>query len=156
MEFITEYITEILSIVGTIASAAIALTSLLKALKSEKRVNLDVAEAKSAVNEQLLGFSEAIKVTRAGIVQGFKDAVITKDLKVSVNTQVEKLINTQMDKVIEIIKKGEERRTQLTYWALKVLKYTAAYDKLTVEQQSELDEVMALIAEDERIVDTIN
>jgi len=96
-----------------------------------------------------------VAVTRAGIVQGFKDAVVTKDVKVSINSQVKKLLDESKVELIAIVKKSEEKKTQLTYWALKILRYTAAFDKLTVEQQSELEEVMALIAEDEQIVDTL-
>ena len=155
MELITEYMPQILTIIGTIASAVIAITSLVKALQSEKRVTTDVAQTKLAVNEKIKTFGEDIKITRAGIVQGFKDAVITKDLKVSINNQVKKIIDERMDKITELITKNEEKRTKLTYWSLHILKNTAAFDKLTVEQQSELDEVMALIAEDEKIVETI-
>ena len=38
----------------------------------------------------------------------------------------------------------------MVYWAIKVLSYTAAYDKLTVEQKTEIDELLAMIADDEK------
>ena len=156
MDILTEYYTQILYVIGTITTAIIAITSFIKALKSESRVTTNVDTMLSSVKKEMALLDEKVTITRAGIVQGFKDAVVTKDVKVSVNSQVKKLLDEHKQEILAIVNKSEARKTQLTYWALKILRYTAAFDKLTVEQQSELEEVMALIADDEQIVDTLN
>jgi hypothetical protein len=76
-------------------------------------------------------------------------------VKVSVNNQVKKILDDKFQVIVDTISKNEEKRTKMMYWVLKILRYTAASDKLTTEQQSEIDEVMAMIADDETIVDTI-
>lgn len=154
MEFIVEYGDKILVIIGTIASAVVAITSFVKALKSETRVTTTVNEIIDSVRSEMKMLDNKVAVTRQGIVQGFKDAVVTKDVKVSINNQVKTVLEDFKTEILAEVKRQNQERTQMTYWALKILRYTAAYDKLTVEQQSELDEVMALIAEDEKIVDT--
>jgi len=155
MEIVMEYYPQVLSIVTQIAAVIVAITSFVKALKSEKRLMLKVADNEINVASKLQELDQKVAVTRAGIVQGFKDAVITKDIKVSVNNQVQKILDEKLDHIVSVVKKNEERRTQLTYWMTKIIQNTAAYNKLTTEEKSELDEIMALIAEDEKIVDTI-
>lgn len=155
MDFITEYGPQIMTIIGTVASMIVAITSFVKSLKSETRTLNTVAENRTEYDARLKALAEDVKVTRAGIVQGFKEAVVTKDVKVSVNSQVKKILDEKMQAVIDVVKKNEEKRTKMTYWMLKILRNTAAADKLTVEQQSEVDEVMAMIAEDETIIDTL-
>jgi len=155
MEFILDYYPHILGAITAITSAIIAITSFIKALKSEKRLTGQVAVMVGDVRKEMTLLDDKVAITRAGIVQGFKDAVVTKDIKVSINNQVKKVLDERLDEFANRIQKSEEAKTQLTYWALKILRYTAAYNKLTVEQQTELDEVLALIAEDEKIVDTI-
>jgi len=155
MELITEYYAQILEIIGKITVAIVAITAFIKSLQSEKRAITTVNTVVDGVKNEMAALDNKVTVTRAGIVQGFKDAVITKDLKVSINSQVKKILDENKTEMLDIVTKSEERRTNMVYWALKILRYTAAFDKLTVEQQSELEETMALIAEDEKIVDTI-
>lgn len=155
MDFIMQYGDEILVIIGSITSAVVAITSFIKALKSENRVTTTVNTVVNGIRTEMKKLDERVTVTRQGIVQGFKDAVVTKDVKVSINNQVKLILEDFKKDILAEVKRQNQERTQMTYWALKILRYTAAYDKLTVEQQTELDEVMALIAEDEKIVDTI-
>lgn len=155
MDFIMQYGDKILVIIGSITSAVVAITSFIKALKSENRVTTTVNTVVDGMRAEMKKLDERVTVTRQGIVQGFKDAVVTKDVKVSINNQVKLILEDFKKDILAEVKRQNQERTQMTYWALKILRYTAAYDKLTVEQQTELDEVMALIAEDEKIVDTI-
>lgn len=156
MDIIVEYGEQIVQWLASISALIVSITMFVKALKSENRVTDAFNIFKKSVATDVSTLDSKIAITRAGIVQGFKEAVVTKDVKVSVNSQVKKIIDEKMQEFLAIIKKGEESRTKLTYWTLKILRYTAASDKLTTEQQSEVDEVMALIAEDETIIDTIN
>lgn len=156
MDIIIEYGEKIVQWLATISAFVVSVTMFVKSLKSETRVTDAFTAFKTAVNNEVTALDTKVNITRQGIVQGFKDAVVTKDVKVSVNSQVKKIIDEKMDTLITVVKKNEEKRTKIAYWNLKILANTAAYDKLTVEQRGELQEVMADIAEDETIVDTIN
>ena len=156
MDWLVENYNALLDWLVTIAGVLVAVAGVLRALKSESRLTNNVNTLITGVKEEMKSLDSKVAVTRAGIVQGFKDAVVTKDVKVSVNTQVKKILDEHKAEIMTALQKAETRRTMLTYWNLKILRYTAAYDKLTPEQQREIDEVMALIAEDETIVDTSN
>lgn len=155
MEFLVEQMEVILGVIITLTSAIIATTSFVKALRSERRTKAEMTALAEMVVAKLATIDKDVAITRLGIVQAFKDAVVTKDIKVSINSQVKKVLDEYLGNITEVVQKSEESRTQMTYWALKILRYTAAYNKLTVEQQTELDEIMALIADDEKIIDTL-
>ena len=143
MDFLAQHATAIFAAIGSVCAAIISVTSFVKALKSEKRTINELSETKKDV-----------KVTREGIVQAFKDSVVTKDLKVSINSQVKRILQDELDKFQKMLAKSEERRTKMTYWCLKILDWTAASGKLTTEQRAEVDELLAMIADEEQIVDT--
>ena len=143
MDFLVEHMGAILTAIIAASGAIISTTSFIKSLKSEKRTAFEIASTKKDV-----------KITREGIVQAFKDSVVTKDVKVSVNNQVAKILDEKFEKFEKAINKSEERKTKMTYWCLKILEYTAASGKLTPEQKEEVKELMAMIAEEEQIVDT--
>lgn len=155
MDFIVNNYGTILAAIGTLCSAVIAITSMVKALHSEKRVKSELMNVVSHVQNELNQMGDTVTITRQGIVQAFKDAVVTKDIKVSINNQVKKILDEELAKFQEVINKSETRKTQMVYWAIKVLSYTAAYDKLTVEQKTEIDELLAMIADDEKLIDTL-
>lgn len=155
MDLFAEYYPQILNIVTQVTMAIVAITAFVKSLKSEKRVVGQLMQAATNMSDWRKELENKVTITRAGIVQGFKEAVVTKDIKVSINTQVQKILDEKLNAFMNEVKRREEQRTQLTYWTLKVLRHTAAFNALTTEQQSELDEVMALIAEEDKIVDTI-
>lgn len=144
MEWVANNYEAILSIITAVIGAVVAVTAFIKALKSETRVTNQMAALKGDV-----------AITRAGVVQAFKDAVVPKELKVSINKQVRQIISEEMAKVLEVVRKSEERRTKMNYWVLRILSWTAASNKLTVEEQSEVNELLALIAEEDQIVETL-
>lgn len=141
---INQVIVSIVSGLVAGSTAIISVTSLIKALKSERRTKAELKQAKVDV-----------AITRAGIVEAFKQTVVTKDVKVSINKQVEKILDQKFAKLEERLRLKDEQRTQMAYWTLRIIGWTAAANKLTVEQQAEVDEVLALIADDEQIVDTL-
>lgn len=143
MDFLTQHMAAIFATIGSVSAALISITSFVKALKSERRTHQELSKSK-----------KDIKVTREGIVQAFKDAVVTKDLKVSINKEVKKILREECEKMMALVTRAEERRTKMTYWCLKILDWTAASNKLTTEQKAEIDELMAMIADEEQIVDT--
>ena len=143
MDILEQYMPQILTAISSLTSVLISVTSLIKSLQSEKRVIQDLLKAK-----------DDVQITRDGIVKAFKNAVVTKDLKVSINNQVKEILAEQYAEFQRKLDKSEARKTKMTYWALKVLSYTAAADKITFEQRAEIDEMLAEIADEEQIVDT--
>lgn len=143
MEFIVEHYEIIVTAITSLASVGVAITSLVKALKSETRTKKVVA-----------GLETQVAITREGIVEAFKKAVVTKDVKVSINKQVEKVLTERLDKFEAVIENRDEARTRLVYWALKILANTAAVNKLSPEQLTELDELLLRISKEDQIVDT--
>lgn len=154
MDFLAENLDKIVLIVTNICGAIISATLFLKSISSEKRVKKELAAIIDAVGTELANANQNVKITREGIVQAFKDTVVTKDIKVSINTQVKKILDERLDKFVKVMIDKEDRRTQMMYYILKILDWTAASGKLTVEQRGEIDELLAMIGEDERIVDT--
>lgn len=143
MDFLVDNLATILAIVTAVCGATISVVSFLKSLKSEKRTKTSLADAR-----------QDIVITRQGIVQGFKEAIVTKDLKISINNQVKEVLTTELDEFKKALAVSEARRTKMAYWCLRILHYTAASDKLTTERKSEIDELLAMIADEEQIVDT--
>lgn len=143
MDFLTQYLAAISAAITAAAGAIISIVSFVKSIKSERRTISELAASK-----------KDIKITREGIVQAFKDSVVTKDLKVSVNKEVRKILGEELEKMRETVAKSEERRTKMVYWCLQILDWTAAANKMTPEQHAEIKELLAEIAEEEQIVDT--
>ena len=143
-DLIVQNLSAIISAVVAVSGAIVSITAFIKSLKSEKRTRIETNQLRNDV-----------KITREGITQGFKDAVITKDLKVSVNNQVTKILDNGLGEIMAEIKKHEKKRTEMNYWTLKILEYTAASGKLTKEEKAELRELLASIREEEQIIDTM-
>lgn len=142
-ELLINNLDRILTAIVSLCAAIISVTTFLKSLKSERRT-------REALNQN----TQDVQVTRQGIVQAFKDAVVTKDVKVSINAEVQKILNEFKAQVLNEIRGNESKRTQMVYWSLKILEYTAAANKLTKEQRTELNEILAMIKDEERIIDT--
>lgn len=154
MDFLAQNMAEILAAVTALCAAIISTTSFLKSLRSEKRVQSRVEEFFNKMTEELNTAKQDTKITREGVVQAFKESIVTKDVKVSINKHVERILDAKLDKFMQIVKEKEERRTKMMYWVLKILDWTAASGKLIPEQRAEVDELLAMIAEEEQIVDT--
>lgn len=140
---ITQIITTVVSGVVAGSTAIVSVVSLIKALKSEKRTKKELNKARRDV-----------EITQAGIVEAFKKSVITKDVKVSINKQVERVLDQKFEKFEDRLNLKDAQRTQMTYWCIRILQHTAAANKLTMEQQAELEELLLLVSADEQIVDT--
>ena len=143
MDFIFENAAMIATIVTAVCGALVSIVGFVKSLKSEKRTITDLDNTKTE-----------IEISREGIFQALKDAVVTKDVKVSVNKQVAAILDERLNKIDKLLAESEAKRTEMTYWCLKILHYTAANNQLTSSQQDEINELLANIAEDEQIVDT--
>lgn len=134
---------EIAKGIAAIVGAIVAAIMYIKSLKSEKR-NI----------EQINKNTKDVAITKEGIVQAFKSSIVSKDVKVSINTQVERIMDRKFEDLLIEIKRDNENKTQMVYWCLKILEWTAAANKLTPEQRSELVNLMNQISKEECIIDT--
>jgi len=143
MNAILDWMPQILTAIIALCGATISVTAFMKSLKAEKRQAEGLAKA-----------NDDVKITRAGIVEAFKNAVVTKDLKVSINKQVEEILNDHNKNLIATIVKNEEVRTKMMYWCTIILQRTAAGEALSKEQKAEIKELLAMIADIEKLVET--
>lgn len=135
-EFFEAYGPAILSAVVAAAGAVTSVCALIKMFKSENRINKSNAQMRKEV-----------EVTQQGIVEAFKTAKITPDIKISVSKQVDKKLEDWSKKILAIIKENEELVTKLAVANTKILAYTAAYNKLSNSEKAQIDDLLKEITE---------
>ena len=116
---------------GAIASVA----SIIKVFKSDKENK------------------EEIKITREGIIEAFKKAKLPTDLRVSLTKQVDEKLNAMSDKLLAEVKEREAKVTKLAAYACKILANTAAFNKLSVEEQADINECISELLGEEYTID---
>jgi|LGOV01.1.fsa_nt_gb hypothetical protein len=135
-EIIVQNLAAILAAITGICGAIISIVAFGLSLKSQKKTRGDVA------------------ITRQGIVEGFKNAVVPTNVQVSLNRQVEKMLSEFRTEMIGAIKIEQDTRTKMTYWLLHILAETVSYNKLSKAQKGEIAQLLALVTDDERQLDT--
>ena len=142
LEFFEQYGPSILAAIVALSGAITSVWSAIKMFKTEKRVKLDQAETK-----------EALQITQEGIVEAFKRAKIPTELRVSINEQVDKKLETWAEKFLTMFAEHEELRDKLAVANAQILAYTAAFNKLSVEEQAEINELIKQITEKDKNVE---
>lgn len=141
-EFFTNYGADIVALVVGVGGALTATMATVRAFKTEKRL---------VRNEQET--NEKITVTREGIVNAFKTAKISPELKINISKQVDAVMNKWLTKIVEVVKDNEGLRTDLAWLNAKILANTAAYNKLTEEEKNRINVILLKIDEDDRTID---
>lgn len=133
------------SILAAIVAAGGAITSVcatIKMFKTEKRVKASEAQTK-----------EDIRVTREGIVEAFKKSKIPTEWKISISKQVDEKLEVWAEKFLIMFKEHEDLRTQLAVANTKILAYTAAFNKLSPEEQTEINELIKQITDGDKTIE---
>lgn len=133
------------SILAAIVAAGGAITSVcatIKMFKTEKRVKASEAQTK-----------EDIRVTREGIVEAFKKSKIPTEWKISISKQVDEKLEAWAEKFLIMFKEHEDLRTQLAVANTKILAYTAAFNKLSSEEQEEINELIKQITDGDKTIE---
>ena len=96
---------------------------------------------------------DKIKITREGVVEAFKTAKIPTEWKIDVSRKIDASLTKWREELVGLIKKDLALNTELLLFALKILSYTAASNKLTPEDKAKLDELMRLVGDEDKTLD---
>lgn len=142
LEFFELYGPSILAAIVATGGAITSVCSAIKLFKSEKRIK--------AENAQL---QEDVKVTREGIVEAFKKSKIPTELRLSISKQVDEKLEAWAEKFLIMFKEHEELRTKLAVANTQILAFTAAFNKLSVEEQTEINELIKQITDGDKVIE---
>lgn len=132
IQFIQEHGTDILNGLLSALSVFIATNATIRSFKVDKKFNIN----QNQVNN-------AIQITRDGIVEAFKKARVGTEVKVSLTNQLDTKLAAMEKRLVSIVTRHESVRTRLALENTKILSYTAAYNKLSENEKSQLNEVLA-------------
>ena len=122
----------ILAVVMTLCGNITSISTLIKSLNF-------ITTIKSELNS----LRKDIQVTREGVVEAFKEAVIPGEIKIEISKQVNKILSDAMQEFKEILVSNQETMAKMMVYMLKIMKNTAAYNKLTDEEKSLLNTLIS-------------
>lgn len=122
----------ILAVVMTLCGNITSISTLIKSLNF-------ITTIKSELNS----LRKDIQVTREGVVEAFKEAVIPGEIKIEISKQVNKILSDSMQEFKEILVNNQETMAKMMVYMLKIMKNTAAYNKLTDEEKSLLNTLIS-------------
>lgn len=122
----------ILAVVMTLCGNITSISTLIKSLNF-------ITTIKSELNS----LRKDIQVTREGVVEAFKEAVIPGEIKIEISKQVNKILSDAMQEFKEILVNNQETMAKMMVYMLKIMKNTAAYNKLTDEEKSLLNTLIS-------------
>ena len=126
---------ELFALITGVGGAITSIASIIKVFKSDKENKQD------------------IKITREGIIEAFKKAKLPTDLRVSLTKQVDEKLNAMSDKLLAEVKEREAKVTKLAAYACKILANTAAFNKLSVEEQADINECISELLGEQYTID---
>ena len=133
------------SILAAIVAAGGAITSVcatIKMFKTAKRVKASEAQNK-----------EDVKITREGIVEAFKKSKIPTELRLSISKQVDEKLEAWAEKFLIMFKEHEELRTKLAVANTQILAFTAAFNKRSPEEQTEINDLIKQITDGDKVIE---
>lgn len=122
----------ILAVVMTLCGNITSISTLIKSLNF-------ITTIKSELNS----LRKDIQVTREGVVEAFKEAVIPSEIKIEISKQVNKILSDSMQEFKEILVNNQETMAKMMVYMLKIMKNTAAYNKLTDEEKALLNTLIS-------------
>lgn len=131
-EFINNYGAIIISVVTFIGALATAIATMRNGIMANKKITK---------------LNNDIQITQNGIVEAFKKAKISPELKLSISSKVDTILNEWANKSLKLIQDNEELRTKLAVANTKILSYTAAFNKLSDEEKAEINSLINEVTE---------
>lgn len=142
-EFLEQFGVDLAAIVISLSGAITALVTMVKSFKSNDNFRRDV------------------EITQEGIKEGFK-VFADKKLEISIGSKLDiKLEEFKNETVKEIkntlfeLRENEKKRLRLEYLNAKILANTRAFDKLSEEEQAELNLLIKELDTNKDNVETI-
>lgn len=123
------------SILAVIMSLCGSITSIETLIKSLNFI--------TTLKSELGALKKDIQITREGIVEAFKEAVIPSEIKVDISKQVNKILDSAMSEFKDILINNQEIMAKMMVYMLKIMKNTAAYNKLTDEEKQVLNNLVS-------------
>lgn len=142
LEFFQIYGPSILAAIVSAGGAITAVCATIKLFKSEKRIKAENAQ-----------MQEDVKITREGIVEAFKKSKIPTELRLSISKQVDEKLEAWAEKFLIMFKEHEELRTKLAVANTQILAFTAAFNKLSPEEQTEINELIKQITDGDKVIE---
>lgn len=142
LEFFELYGPSILAAIVSAGGAITAVCATIKLFKSEKRIKAENAQ-----------MQEDVKITREGIVEAFKKSKIPTELRLSISKQVDEKLEAWAEKFLIMFKEHEELRTKLAVANTQILAFTAAFNKLSPEEQTEINELIKQITDGDKVIE---
>ena len=100
----------ILAVVMTLCGNITSISTLIKSLNF-------ITTIKSELN----GLRKDIQVTREGVVEAFKEAVIPGEIKIEISKQVNKILSDAMQEFKEILVNNQETMAKMMVYMLKIM-----------------------------------
>lgn len=142
LDFFEQYGLTIFSAITGICGAIASVCAVLKTFNIGKKVNTSISDTH---NE--------IKVTREGIVEAFKTAKIPSEWKISVANNINSKLDDFETKVLRKIDEGEKFRNDAVAQSLRILSYTAAYNKLSEDEKNHINDIVKECSETDNTIE---
>lgn len=142
LEFFAQYGADLTAILVAASGLAGSVFGLVKMFKTGKHVDKSLATTK-----------EDIQITREGIVEAFKTAKIPSEWKVTVSNQVNTILNEWKDDFLKILEKNQAVTVEILIYSLKILKYTAAANKLSEDDKNRITDLIKQITDEDATID---
>ena len=142
-EFLEQFGVDLAAIVISLSGAITALVTMVKSFKSNDNFRRDV------------------EITQEGIKEGFK-TFADKKLEISIGSKLDIRLEEFKNETVKEIKntlfelrENEKKRLRLEYLNAKILANTRAFDKLSEEEQAELNSLIKELDTNKENVETI-
>lgn len=142
LEWITQYGPMILTGLTSVGTGASAIYAISKVFKLGKKIEKNSVET-----------TEQIKITRDGIVEAFKTAVVPTEWKISVSSQIAKQLTDWKSELFAEFDRREKRRDEIAICSLKILSHTKSYDALSNDEKIKTQDLIKLIGEEDCTID---
>ena len=141
LEFFAQYGPYIVSGIISAGALAGAIYNIRKCIKLGKKVDTTTID-----------MQKQMQISREAIVEAFKTAKLPNEIRLNIITKVEEILVQARDTIIETIKQNEAIRTTSNLLILKILKFTAASNKLTEDEQQQIEDILKLLSDEDTTI----
>lgn len=142
LEWLTQYGPIILTGLSSLGTAASTIYAIGKVFKLGRKIEKNSVET-----------TNQIKITREGVVEAFKTAVVPTEWKISVSSQIAKQLTDWKNEFFTELEKREKTRTDYSLYSLKILSHTKAFEALDKDDRTKTQDLIKLVGEEDSTID---